>query len=229
MNIRDKFLLMVETYRPLFNETVRFYKKMENEGTSTHGHGLDHDLMVANYSLIITESGRDGALAWVAAMLHSIDRHCGDRMTEEVNRRFDPVRHLFDSEEIMAIMEAVENHSKRNDPHDGPVTVIIKDADRLANVGALNLIRGGQHRPNIPACRLETIGRLHPKSTFKEPMSCYDATFFNTEWWDMLRLPKARLIGEPHFEYTRQFRDMVESQFAEVGLDPQTLAKVGIV
>lgn len=197
------------------------HKQIVQRGVSNHGHGFDHDLMVAQYGAIVAQGERVGQMAWVAGLLHSLDRHFPeDRARELVEEGLAYVSDEFTETEVDQIRTAVADHSKLNDDMDGPVSVALKDADRLANLGAINIIRGGQHRPNIPACIMETLGRLHPESTFKNPKSCFDATFYNLEWRNMLRLPKSKQLGERYFTFLLEWQALAVSQSAEVGLYP---------
>jgi hypothetical protein len=223
----EAFRRLVVRYAPLFIATKDFYDHLNARSVSNHGHGFDHDLMVAQYCVLIAESPRVGELGWVAGLLHSIDRHFGDQGAgdSEIIRRLDLLpKEMLTMLERFAIIEAIKSHSRENADCDGPVTIVLKDADRLANIGALNLVRSGQHRPHIPAAILETLGGLHPESTFQEPKCCYDATIYNNEWEAMLRLPKARELGRLEFEYTAEWRRRVEAKFAQVGLYPYPFA-----
>ena len=221
MTPREIFTHNKAKFAGLYAKVKAIHAEILASGNGTNGHGLDHDLMVAQYGAMIAEDPRVEEMAWVAGLLHSFDRHYS---SEEEKRLLGECLNLvafeFSEGELDEIETAVQLHSKRNDPADSPVTVALKDADRLANVGALNIIRGGQHRPSIPACIPETLGGLNPNSTFKEPASCYDATYYNLEWWEMLRLPKARELGRADFEYTLAWQRSVEAKFAQVGLHP---------
>ena len=120
------------------------------------------------------------------------------------------------------IRDAVLNHMKFNDPQDNEVTVILKDADRLANLGPANLFRAGQHMPDIPAFIIGYIDGPHPKQSFKIRVSCRDTLFSNMEWENdprvMLRTPKAKEIGKKYFDFYRQFLALHREQCIEVGL-----------
>jgi len=217
MNNQEIFVIKRAKFVALYNRI----EKIHSQTKDTRGHGFDHDLMVAQYATIISEDERVGEMAWVAGLMHSLDRHFPHDETEIILEEcINLVSSQFTVCEIEEIRMAVHNHSKKNDPTDGPVTVALKDADRLANIGAINLIRNGQHHPDIPACIPESLGGLHPDSTFKKPMNCYDATFHNLEWEAMIRLPRAREITKKYFDFIRKFQTLVVEQFREVGLYP---------
>src|SRR3990172_3226862 len=205
--------------RAKFAALYKRIEKIHSQTKNTRGHGFDHDLLVAQYAAIIAENERVGEMAWVAGLMHSLDRHfLPDEAEMILEECIGLVSNQFTVCELGEIRLAVHDHSKKNDPADGPVTVALKDADRLANIGPINLIRGGQHRPDIPACILESLGSRHPDSTFNNIKCCYDATFYNLEWEPMLRLPKAKEIGKKYFDYIREFQIRFAEQFREAGL-----------
>jgi len=207
--------------RAKFAALYKRIEKIHSQTKNTRGHGFDHDLLVAQYAAIIAENERVGEMAWVAGLMHSLDRHfLPDEAEMILEECIGLVSNQFTVCEPGEIRLAVHDHSKKNDPADGPVTVALKDADRLANIGPINLIRGGQHRPDIPACILESLGSRHPDSTFNNIKCCYDATFYNLEWEPMLRLPKAKEIGKKYFDYIREFQIRFAEQFREAGLHP---------
>lgn len=211
---------LAKKYQPLFNETSRFYRELRAGNQPTTGHDWDHDLFVAQYCILITPATRTGELAWIAALLHSIDRHNPTRATEVTKSRLALIEDTLAPGECETILDAALKHNRLNDASDSDVLITLKDADRLANVGSMNLFRGGQHRPNIPACILGSMGTLNPASTFQRPTSCYDALYYNLEWELMLRLPKAQELGRPYFDFFRQFQALALHQQKQVGLHP---------
>jgi len=214
MDIKKWMRLLIEKYRSFIHLACEMHK----HALGVQGHGLDHDLMVAGYCLLITEDQRTGELAWLAAFMHSIDRNCKNPVNA-----FNIMIHILEEEdmadyELKMIIDAAKNHFKPNSATDSAVLVTLKDADRLANIGPLNLIRCGQHRKDLPAITLGVFD-LHPQSTFKSPKSALDCIFYNLEWEDMLRLPKAKKLAKKYFDYYRKFLELNRIQFAEVGLD----------
>ena len=188
---------MREKYRALYDAVKKTHGDILAAGKTTMGHGWDHDLRVAMTGTLIAEGTRVGEMTWCAGLMHSTDRHFGKR-TEEVLRSYFAFlpKGEFSGTELAVMRKAVDQHSKKNSDTDNPVTVTLKDADRLANLGALNLIRCGQHHSDIPACIPEYLGRVHPESTFRNLKSCYDAiSVVNLEWEDMLRLPTSITTG----------------------------------
>ncbi len=219
---RAVFDTMRKKFARLYNKVKQNHEDLLLSGQGNRGHGFDHDLMVAQYAAIIADDLQVAEMAWVAAMMHSADRGYEPHITAVIIEEYLSLlpKGGFSSSDLILIREAVVGHSEMNSDLDNPVTIVLKDADRLANIGAINLIRGGQHRPNIPACIPETVGHLHPESSFKRPMSCYDTTFYILEWEKMLRTPKAKELGKQYFDFVRRFQVLVVHQQAEVGLWP---------
>ena len=219
---RRIFVAMRTKYRPLYEAVKKTHEGILAAGKTTMGHGWDHDLRVAQTDILIAEDPRVGEMGWCVGVMHSADRHYGEQ-TEEVLRGYFALlpKGEFAVEEHVMMWNALIEHSKKNSDADNPVTVALKDADRLANLGALNLIRCGQHHPDIPACIPEYLGRVHPESTFRNLKSCYDAiSVVNLEWEAMLRLPKAKEMGKPYFDYYRDFVKRCAQEMEEVGLYP---------
>jgi hypothetical protein len=209
MNIKN---ILAERYKK-YHRLIIEVESMLREGNQSHG--IDHSLMVAQYAAIIAEQERAGELAWVAGIIHDVCHRSGSKDLKSLH--LSPLGE-FSSEELGMIYRAVRDHSKLNDANDDLVTIILKDADRLANLGLLNIIRGGQHRPEIPSMTLGCFG-LHPDSTFRKPLSCLDALHYNLEWEEMLRLPRARALGRQWFALYRYLIATNEAQFREIGLD----------
>ena len=219
---RKLFQAMRAKYRALYDAVKKTHEDILAAGKTTVGHGWDHDLRVAQTGALIAESPRVGEMAWCVGLMHSTDRHYGERTEEVLHGYFAllPKNEFVVGESVM-MWNALIEHSKKNSDADNPVTVALKDADRLANLGIMNLFRCGQHHPDIPACIPEYLGRVHPNSTFKKPMSCYDAVHVaNMPWEAMLRLPKAKEMGRKEFDFYRKILQRCTDEMEEVGLYP---------
>jgi hypothetical protein len=221
MNPRKKLEQLIKKYQLYFERIVLEHKKINNH----IGHSLDHTLMVAQYGVLIADDQHIGELAWLAGLMHNTDRI--SRFPErEIGYYLEILSSMgISNYENGRIKNAVMHHSELNKPDDDELLIIVKDADRLANIGPLNIIRNGQHHRDIPAITLGVCG-LHPESTFKKAKSALDFIFYNLEWEEMLRLPKARAIGKKQFDYYRDFLRRNREQFAEVGLDEWPLSDI---
>lgn len=197
----------------------------EQYRVNTPGHDLLHALMVAQYAVMIAPDASIGELAWVAALLHNTDR----LLKNDVLVEPQVTKHLLSTplslEEQKVVCRAVLEHAKRNSDDDDDVTMVLKDADRLANIGPSNILRIGQGFPHLPA-----VDPLHfaqdPSASYENLKSVYrnvaELVLWDSEGW--LRLPKARELAKPYFDFLRQFMKLLERQYEEVELKPYSLS-----
>lgn len=217
-------LEMKDTYGIFYEAFVQMHKDLVANGGGHAGHGVDHDLMVASYCLIIAEDEKVSKMAWVAGLLHSIDRFFGVMSEVMINFMLNIVSNDFDELELAEIKTAILRHDKPNALDDSLTQIILQDADRLANLGPIALIRSGQCHPTLPAIELEATGVGWAKgSTYKIPLSCKDELLGHLEWETGprfgLRTEKAKKIGKKYFDFLREFFELTNKQFIETGLD----------
>lgn len=187
------------------------------------GHDFYHALTVAQYASLISETEHVGILSWVAGMCHNTDRMFPK---EEVRGRIleylesADIIDAFNDREKTLVLEAVLDHGKRNDLKDNPVTVALKDADRLGNVGQLHWLRSAQFRPHIVAVDPRFILETDSEATFKDPRTIVHDIKETLVWESWLRLPKARALGKPMFEASRRFIEDIAASYQEIDLYP---------
>lgn len=187
------------------------------KGAIGGGHDFLHALMVAQYAKIIAENEQTGTIAWVAGLCHNTDR----LFPGEVEVRLDSYLKNgtnFSSGVRKSIIEAILGHSKRNSPNDSELTIILMDADRLANIGPNILIRSGQFYHQLPAYDPRYIVKPNPKATYKKPLTSLDDIKFCLEWEEWLRMPKAKKLAKPYFKLLRTVIKTFEYQLEEVNL-----------
>lgn len=183
-------------------------------------HDFLHALIVAQYCDIIAENQDIGKLAFVAGICHNTDRLFPEVFVDVMVRYYlDNLTDLREPEKRL-IVEAVINHSKPNDPNDNPVTVVLKDADRLAIIGPNSYMRAGQALYNYPAYNPGYIAESDPLATWKKPKNVLNAVKFWLEWESWLRAPKAKELAKPWFDKLREFIKGIEDQLKEVDLLP---------
>jgi hypothetical protein len=223
---RTRFALVYEAREKIHDELVR-------KGANQNGHGFfDHDHPVAQTCVLIHEHEPSVRKAWLASLLHSLDRLMSEEEERETVERLlslIPENELSSSDKD-EIRVALQNHDGPNREEDSETQMILQDADRLANVNAIVIMRSGQFRSTIPTLELGHLGiGKNPESTFKNPRTAHD-DLFNVLEWDpegpeaiakfCLRLPRAIEIGRPHFEYIRNWFRKLQSDFRALGLDP---------
>lgn len=155
----------------------------------------------------------------IAGMCHNTDRIFPTAQVEKKVRRYICFPEIdFADVERDFIVEAVMEHDKLNNSNDNPVTITLKDADRLANVSALLLVRAGQFYHNLPAMDPRYILEPDPAATYRDPKTVLHDIRCALEWEPWLRLQKARQLGKPRFALLRSFIDDVQFQIQETGL-----------
>lgn len=212
-----------EEYRTLFAGTYNYVKKSHLESKHPHrGHGLDHDVAVAQMAAIIAPDERTAEKAWVAGICHSADRVVGrdDKEFEILVRQYLSCLPdgYFESSEAEEILVAALKHSERNKDDDSLTLQVLKDADRLVNLQLLIVIRCGQFYPEIPSIELEHIGRMNPQSTFKYPCNSLDDLRNCFDWVDWLRIPEAKKRGGKLATSLCNYIREAEEPFYEMGL-----------
>lgn len=220
-----------EKYSAFYRQFHVMHAEIIANGSGNHGHGPDHDMLVAGYCLLISEHHTDVAeMAWVAAHLHSIDRFYGEGYEEVVDRMLLLVSTTdtnlgFDAEEIAEIKRAVIHHDQPNEENDSLTLVFLKDADRLANVMPYVIARSGQFRPNLPIVELGLSGfDMNPNSSHRSPRSIHDDLLICLEWHPdsgtkyAIRSQVARELGEELFVYLRDWFKLSDKHMKLAGL-----------
>lgn len=219
--------MTTQTERPLWEIYEERYGDLVEEVREVHishgkfggGHDFTHALMVARYAILIAEDPDVGRLAWIAAICHNTDRiyrESGPRVIRGMIADYLGVTDL-DKEEQRLVIEAVLEHHSLNKPEDSPVTVVLKDADRLANIGPNNIIRSGQLHEKLPAYDPRYVVHPDPEATYRVPKTCLHDVLCSLEWEPWLRCPKAIKLARPYFDYYRQFKEVFVRQMQEVG------------
>jgi hypothetical protein len=226
MDMRHVFQEKRNRFKELFRGVENVHKELEKFDRGHQGHGFfDHDLMVAQYAIMIAPNERVAEMAWVAALLHSLDRMFGG---DAALRRNELVALLpynnFNHTEMVEIIDAVEHHDSLNMKDDSLTKITLQDADRLANSDAIVIARSGQFHPKIPCVIPNHIATMTPGSKYNNPSSVIDDLRGCLEWEHLdkvkLRLPKAIELGKEKFQYLRDYIARIQRDFANLGLDP---------
>lgn len=210
----------------LFPELTEAVRK-DHAGKSCRHHPFEHALMVAQYCLIIAEDEKAGQLAAIAGLIHNTDR-----LYPEMGKRELEVK-LLDylvrgqlatcmlADTIQEVIDAVLNHSKKNDPADSPVLICLQDADKLANISPFDIIaRAARLFPDLALVNPKYILEIDPESTYKNPKTVFrDAIHSTLEWETWLRLPKAKALAAKYFEGLRSVQVLTSKQLVETGLN----------
>lgn len=193
------------------------------------GHGLDHDVTVAQIATRIAPDPRTAEKAWCAAMLHSVDRmfeRGNTKLIEEQTRVL--LKFLLDGhftiEEIEEICQAALRHAELNRDDQSITQQVLMDADRLANLMLSVVIRAGQLMPGIPSLEFEYLNERNPATTYHDPKSVLDDLRNNlAEYPCKLRTPAAVALSA---KYTKQLEAYIASiveSYGELGLTGMSL------
>lgn len=185
---QETFVFLKKLCASFYQEFEKTHERAIRTCILTRGHGPEHDLTVAKWCVILSDNQDTRELAWVAALLHSIDRLMPHYLPHEivkslVDRQFTYLpTHYFDSYEKEIISHAILHHAEKNKPEDSDVLVVLKDADRLANLAPEIIMRIGQFAPAVPSFDLQYIDRPHPDSSFGNLKTALDDLYYVLEW-----------------------------------------------
>lgn len=219
-----------DTYRKEFST---FYHHLEKEGvTSNKGHGFEHDITVASIAVLIAEDEVTQRLAWVAAMLHSLDHklvvegedknasYFYSKVQGEICKKLALLpTGIFQKEDLVIIEDAVLHHGERSPNNRSQTLHVLQEADMLANMSLDVAMRGGQYRPNIPAIELDYIESINPLSSYSNPQSVFDAIQITiTEYVPKITLKKAIVLAEQRKNDLELYVEKVRKAYRDVGL-----------
>lgn len=212
---------LLRAYATKYSELVKAVMLAHRHLTKNHAHDWTHALFVAMYGVIIAANERLGELAFIAGLCHTTDHLYGkERIAEIVDVYLSLCPGLSDLEKA-AVAEAVLTHGKKNDPDDCPVTVTLKDADKLGNLGILmSAMRYVLQEPNQPIFDLRFVTKNDPEAIFKKPLTTLRDLKYAMEWEEpgWFRCPKAKDIAERRFNCMRIALSELEEQVRETGL-----------
>lgn len=187
----------------------------------TNGHDFVHALMVAQYAQLIAEDEETATLGWLAGLIHNTDHLFGKKDARKNIERYLRLAPNLSIRQKISITHAVRIHANLDRKDDSPIAVILKDADKLANLGALLLVRVGQFRHNLPLINLLYPNGNSPNSTYEKPETAIDNIWLIISRWEpKLRTKEARRIARPYFRFLRLFFRVMKKQLRECDLYP---------
>lgn len=232
---REKLGIAMAFLWERFNEFIKAVRGDHiQQGAVGRSHDFLHAVMVANYCMLIAEEERTALLAWVAALCHNTDRLWPNYTDPEIEvkvRSYLKVCHVLQASEseTKVIIQAVLDHHKPNSKDDNPITVVLKDADRIANMGPNMIIRAGQHYPKLPAYDPRFVEKPDPRATYHNPMTVLHDVLCAREWYQTgpfgIRLHRARQLARKYDDFLYGFKHLMARQLIEVGLDGDLLAE----
>ena len=220
MEMKLRFLELREKYRQFYNAVYQHHRTAERPH---QGHGMDHDVTVAQLCLRISPNEHIEKLAWLAGILHSTDRTVERGNTGKVAELVEGFIQLLPdsvSSYVRALIhDAVMRHAEMNRDDQTLVQQVLMDADRLANLQAAVIMRCGQHYSKVPALELEWLGEMNPNSTYNEPCSVLDDVRGNVKgYMPQFRLQKAIKLAEFYKERNEKYVIEVQGDYRMLGL-----------
>lgn len=207
-----------QTAFPLLFDMV--WQDHETRVCTAGGHDVFHPIIVAQYAALIAPEERLETLGWLAGMCHNTDRiFPKEEVRERVAQYLASTSGVSDTEKEF-ITDAVLTHSGLNKDSDNPVTVVLKDADRLSGLGFLCAIRASQSLAGVRILDPRYVGTTSPGSTFRNIKTVLDGIKFTLEWRKMLRLPKAKELAKELCQKHQEIIDFLENRIIKgLGLD----------
>lgn len=215
----------MEKYRPRFPVLYAHIKRTHAASTTgEYGHGLDHDVLVAEFAVHICPDRAYADMVWVAGILHSLDRVVGDEaVSQAIHDALEIVREHFTDEQRLEIYEAVMRHSELNKDDQSFTQVVLMDADRLANLQMAIPIRAGQFRPSVPPLEMEYLDTMNPASTYRSPKSILDDMRHGLQWVAWLRTPRAQELGSEAEKDIKAYLELIAKPYRLLGLAGKSL------
>ncbi len=184
-------------------------------------HDIGHTFRVANTALKIAPDKKIARLAWLAGILHNTDRLFGDKNTPRILKAHLQ-KTLITAHEKEIVFRAVMNHMKKNDSKDNLVLKTLKDADRIADFGAIVLLRIGQYYHNRPL--FDFISPMHSKNSFGKEKTAVEDLMYVLEWTEKpsvkIRLPKSKSISKPGAAFMRRALNDIMRQLKSIDMHP---------
>ncbi len=211
-----------DSYRQKFHTLYLAIKNTHETSPNKHrGHGLDHDVAVAQMAVYIAPTSRLADSGWIAGLIHSTDRLVGaDKFSVQLRTYLDLLpANSFTSEEIEEIYLAALEHSEKLATHRSPTQEVLQDADKLINMQATLFIRNGQYLPDLPAVELSYLEKINPLSTYRTPKSCFDnIRIIATEFPDLIHTEKGKILAAQYTKRIQEFERQVLDDHQLLGL-----------
>lgn len=202
-------------------------------GAMRSAHDLTHDLIVAHYCQRFQRFSRHSRymirLAVAAALCHSTDRRHPDETEGARTDRLTGylLTESFDFIECLLVTNVVLKHHEPNRDEDDEFLILLKDADRVANLGLIAALRSAMHYHALPVADPRFIAVSDPAATYKCPWTILHDVRCALEWDPRegktaycLRLPEAIAYATPWFDWLKLGISLEAGRVQECGLEP---------
>ncbi|MCL4366149.1 HD domain-containing protein [Patescibacteria group bacterium] len=187
-------------------------------------HDITHILMVVdNIQQISRGENQDLFVPTLAGWLHDVGRIAeikakqegrnlphAQASAEQVPLFLGKHRRTLKVETIETIQDAIARHSDLNKPDDSLIAIYLKEADRLAGLGAVGIFRnvaesGLKHRHLINMDNPFPNDPIKPSRFRESDASAIEALLFISEWHEMFRTETGTKLAKPHAEAMARF------------------------
>lgn len=215
-------MISFEQYRDEFRPLYDAVKRAHHASPHKHrGHGIDHDVTVAQMAAYLSDTPGLARTGWVAGLIHSADRVVGKEAFPSKLREYlsELPKECFTPAEIEEIYLAALEHDKKIAPHQTPTQAVLQDADKLVNMQSMVVIRSGQFHPDMTALEFDHLTKMNPQSTYHLPKSVFDALrILPLEYPDMLVTPKAKELSRVYGVRLERYAEHVFEDHEMLGL-----------
>ncbi len=205
------FKELKEKYKNLYEAISDLHKTSEKKN---RGHGFDHDISVASYALKIAGDEKTANTAFVAGLIHSIDRLVSsDSVSKKVKEMIEMTGDNFSESEKQEIYFAVLEHSHISPEHKSETQKILQDSDKLANLSPSVIIRSGQFSPHLPIYEHNYLYSINPESTYADPKSILDDIRTNIrDYMPIFHIEKAKQIAVDYIEFLKEYEKKIQKE-----------------
>ena len=211
-----------DSYRKKFAALYDAVKNMHETSPHQHrGHGLDHDVAVAQMAALIAPTPRIADSGWVAALIHSTDRLVeANEYAIQLRKYLDLLpANFFSDKEIEDVYLAVFEHDEKSPTHRCPTQEVLQDADKLINMQATVFIRAGQFRFDIPTVELAHLEKINPASTYHAPKSVMDGLkIMTSEYPELIYTQKGKELASRYVERLRDYEQQILEDYRLLNL-----------
>ncbi len=224
-SVLDAFEALRGRFRPFYDRVKNFHE--ENPSTRQRGHNMDHNVHVALHGIdiVMQDYGADPFLMeaiFLSSIGHSLDRLVSRDDQAGFAGLIEACLETFQhSNQLMktTVTDAILEHGKKNASHDSILTVIIKDADRVANVGAALAIRSGQFYADLPPYEMLYLREVNPAHTYHSPASVLEDLRECFVWGDWMRTNRGKEMFDRKVGNLRKYLDTLAEEFEMIGMD----------
>lgn len=208
-------------FRPMLERVAEDHHRRAEIGGRHHD--LGHTFRVATTVLVVAPDAVTARLSWTAGALHTTDRLFPDEDISEKLAGYLAFSPLADGEKQI-VTRAVAAHARPNGADDDLVSITLKDADRIADFGAIVLFRAAQMFHDKLVYQPLTPTTLSPGSGYQNSKSVVEDIIYVMEWLEKefvkVRLPKSFELARDGHNFMKSALLDITRQLSAIGMYP---------